>query len=809
MKHYISLIILLAATVLSGGCTDDMLPGNQEPPCPGAFDEGELVEVPLQLAVNNYEEKMRPETRASVPSEQPEPESDDERYIHDIWVFQYGADGNRLILPRYYTITDQTQLNNLTQVVLQKDTPSTVYVVANVGDDKWADGTAAQDFDTLEKLRKKTLPSPFPIQAGKDDIIIPMSGQTDNVTATDNSLIVVRVVRMYAKIKVKVNLNVKDMELYNINISDIPWHCQVSTLATEVDQDGEPVAVDFPNKSEFISRAFTASDMVEDNGGKWVVIYVPENLRGENDNSPEDSKLDGDIPEKALAVEIQTKYDGSYGLYKVYPGGNDYNNFNVQRNNVYRMTVDINKFVDQHQPSSNCFIVKPGELLAFEPYNRVEKGGGFNFSDYLNPGSADKTITRVAIIWQTQDCIGDNSNGNLVYLGPETENPVNRKIYVKGGKEGNALVGAYNSNGDIIWSWHIWITPNEPDNLANAVVYTTYRWDSKGIYNKEPRIPGYAIMPCNIGALAFRSDDMSSYSVRAGVKFNKSQIRTFGMLYQWGRKDPFPPMISSTGIEDSNGTLEYTDSYTEKHYANDNRTIVHKTSSFSDNANGVKYLFYSKSGDNNGMVKYSIAHPTVYIAGTNQETSTSYFNDGDWLPRTESNDRLWGATEKDPNYRLSVPQTTAHLYNNYGEKSIFDPCPTGWRVAPGDLWLGFTSTGLNPVKYDEVNYCDAESGKRPGLSMYVTAFRSGPTVYFPLQGTRLYNGLCSNPGLCGNYHNATCDDNNRVNLLHLHRNMKIAATYWTNLMLFKLFEDTEKYYAKSTAGPIRCVRDSK
>jgi hypothetical protein len=68
---------------------------------------------------------------------------------------------------------------------------------------------------------------------------------------------------------------------------------------------------------------------------------------------------------------------------------------------------------------------------------------------------------------------------------------------------GNALIAAKNSEGVILWSWHIWIT----DGLG---------------YNYYPNSAG-VVMNRNLGAIA-KSD---SYSPNAG------------MAYQWGRKDPF------------------------------------------------------------------------------------------------------------------------------------------------------------------------------------------------------------------------------------------------------------------------------
>ena len=51
------------------------------------------------------------------------------------------------------------------------------------------------------------------------------------------------------------------------------------------------------------------------------------------------------------------------------------------------MTVTVTGEKGQNNPSSNCFVIKPNDFLSFEPYYRVETGGGYNFADYLNPVS--------------------------------------------------------------------------------------------------------------------------------------------------------------------------------------------------------------------------------------------------------------------------------------------------------------------------------------------------------------------------------------------------------------------------------------
>ncbi len=124
-----------------------------------------------------------------------------------------------------------------------------------------------------------------------------------------------------------------------------------------------------------------------------------------------------------------------------------------------------------------------------------------------------------------------------------------------------------------------------------------------------------------------------------------------GLFYQWGRKDPFPGSTTLDGTTEP--TLEGT------------ITAVTKTqvSASSNLANSILY-------------------PGTFYYGTSDNTY-------DWYSVTASthNDALWGGAS------TSAPT----------DKTIFDPCPAGWRVAP---WSGgyspWSAIGANGVSTGSV-----------------------------------------------------------------------------------------------------------
>lgn len=83
-------------------------------------------------------------------------------------------------------------------------------------------------------------------------------------------------------------------------------------------------------------------------------------------------------------------------------------------------------------------------------------------------------------------------------------------------KAGNAVIAAKDANDKIIWSWHIWIP-------STAIETNTY-----GLFDKE-------LMDRNLGALV---------AAKAG---EPASVESFGMTYQWGRKDPFVGPAATSG----------------------------------------------------------------------------------------------------------------------------------------------------------------------------------------------------------------------------------------------------------------------
>lgn len=144
-------------------------------------------------------------------------------------------------------------------------------------------------------------------------------------------------------------------------------------------------------------------------------------------------------------------------------------------------------------------------------------------------------------------------------------------------------------------------------------------------------------------------------------------VGSIGLYYQWGRKDPFPSVSSFSG----------------------GKPII----------NGAAYTVKSVAASTYGTEKYAVSNPDVFLKRTTS----------DW--NKERKPALWGN-----------PWTAggATNYNgSAGQKSIYDPCPVGYRVPPMDTWSGVS--GFTAV----------DKGRRlKGIVSDVNGF------YFPHNGYR-------------------------------------------------------------------------
>lgn len=254
----------------------------------------------------------------------------------------------------------------------------------------------------------------------------------------------------------------------------------------------------------------------------------------------------------------------------------------------------------------------------------------------------------LGIIWETKAGLislkhpvtGEYSTGaTRVPYNPGT-NSLDFKTNLDGAeighKEGgNALIGAFDENGVVLWSWHIWVCPEMYDPNTGQIIEEEFLEDWT--------ISGYKFMDRNLGALS-------------NVPFHEplySSVASMGLQYQWGRKDPFIGPAYSNDVFTGTGLLP----------------VVHYYEEWGVNGSTTSTAQMPTAGRN---IDYTVAHPTQLV----------YWNHTDGNPTSvvsldEIGAHLWGTNKG------FVSEDTKEL----GSKTIYDPCPVGYRVPPVDAFV--------------------------------------------------------------------------------------------------------------------------
>lgn len=227
--------------------------------------------------------------------------------------------------------------------------------------------------------------------------------------------------------------------------------------------------------------------------------------------------------------------------------------------------INLRSIVDLSSTrTANCYMARPKHNYKF---NASVKG---NSSISTGMGYA------AGVVFYTENT---TTLHGTTYSGLRAEDNLIYNCYYKDGYiyfstslddvEGNAVIYLKDPQGQTLWSWHIWIVNYDPESS-----YDTIDWGEVG--DKK-------FMKMNLGAL----------------NNTKYDSRAMGMMYQWGRKDPF----MGASAYDSNSQAVY------------------------DGEHGSV-----KASAENSKLIYSLRNPSKAIMDDG--------GDGDWLSSHEN--ALWG-----------------------------------------------------------------------------------------------------------------------------------------------------------------------
>jgi len=164
------------------------------------------------------------------------------------------------------------------------------------------------------------------------------------------------------------------------------------------------------------------------------------------------------------------------------------------------------------------FITMGDHVELFDPANCfiVSEPGTYMFASVK--GHSYESVGEVSVtevLWESSSAGEALESGTLITSASSNYDKISFSTSDTF-REGNALIAAKDANDNILWSWRIWLTDHPQDQLYI---------NSNGEYNLLDR---------NLGAT--RADSGTSDEWKESI----------GVLYQWGRKDPFVGGIYKT-----------------------------------------------------------------------------------------------------------------------------------------------------------------------------------------------------------------------------------------------------------------------
>lgn len=342
---------------------------------------------------------------------------------------------------------------------------------------------------------------------------------------------------------------------------------------------------------------------------------------------------------------------------------------------------------DRENNTANCYIVShPGRYIFPLVYGNALKNHDDNTAAYsgdivdytgnkiTSPRTLEGQVEKTAILWKDpSDKDWIRSSGDNGLTPSSTKKRACFEIVPNSGVSGgNAVIAAYDANGTIVWSWHIWLLDTKDlfgQNTMQDITVTNSAgsqitlmpvnlgWTpSNDTYKYYPRHRVRVRLtqatdgdPAN--NLSYQGGQTAMFTIDQHAQYDEASTQGYCPYYQWGRKDP---LLDATKDE----------------------TDINKSWNF--------------------MV-YSLKNPSHFFTNWTNNIFTSWNN----------------ATE--PNY----------------SKTIYDPCPVGYHVPRSFAFTGFTADGNESSDTNPANIWSSDSH---GVAFYSDRQTDGKgaTIYFPV-----------------------------------------------------------------------------
>lgn len=302
-------------------------------------------------------------------------------------------------------------------------------------------------------------------------------------------------------------------------------------------------------------------------------------------------------------------------------------------------------------------------------------------SPYINVQNSGNPATQASIVWTDQSGIVDN----LSVTNAGANSFVNFHVPADKIKNGNAVIAVKNASGTVMWSWHLWF---DHDDVLNTIACTNHTGYT---YKFTKQTLGFA----------YRKWVGSTYDKARVARVIVEQTISNGGVKQRAHID----------ITQNPGSVKEIFS---TFYQFGRKDAMPGVKTVSDGS-------FTQNGGNNMSIQNGIQHPEIfYTWGTSWYNGYNLYN-------------LW-----------SMENTETSYNDNAVVKTVYDPCPAGFKMPASNAFTGFTTNGQGTGSMNTNGAWDN------GWNFNNKVSSPDATVYFPASGYRdLGDGSLTNVGSNG------------------------------------------------------------
>ena len=391
---------------------------------------------------------------------------------------------------------------------------------------------------------------------------------------------------------------------------------------------------------------------------------------------------------------------------------NTANSYVISAPGHYRIPLVYGNAIENGATNANSYICHAAAGHSEVLYNFQDHAGHAIDDPWIEKtnGGANSGVNGAEVVWA--DAADLVHSPSITHVGGEGF--LDFEVTAADIQSGNAVVAVTKSDGagskTVLWSWHLWFAPKD---ALDKIPVTNHQGK---VYNFTKETLGWK--PTQWSGSTYSSARTVKVKVEQTVANNGAKAYTVinitqnpggvkegaTTLYQFGRKDAFPGVTKDKLAAGSN--------FTEN--AGDNMSII----------NGIQ-------------------HPDYYFTdGRSWENNYGYFN-------------LWSVDN-------TITRGWKFSNDNPVVKTVYDPCPVGFKMPASNAFTGFTTTGENSSTQSELNV-DGTSDPQTyqnnfGYNFWTNSSKTA-TISFPASGYRngSERGSLMDVGSTGCYWSAVSD----------------------------------------------------